>query len=59
MRKLYVADRECGNIIDEVKTIEEGKELIAKYEAEDKVNGNYEPNFYDIVDGERCSVLTH
>ena len=56
MRKLYVADRECGNIIDEVSTIEEGKELIEKYEAEDKANGNYTPNFYDIVDGDRCSV---
>ena len=53
----YVSDKETGTFIEEVKTIEEGKELIVKYEEADKAEGTYEEDFYDIVDEEHCSVL--
>lgn len=56
MKKLFVADREAGNIIEEVKSIEEGKALIAKYEEQDKADGTYEENFYNIVDEEHNTV---
>ena len=57
MRKLYIADKETGTFIEEVKTIEEGKKLIEHYEETDKVDGTYTENFYDLVDEEHCSVL--
>lgn len=54
---LYTSNRATGSIIDKVETISEGKMLIALYEKEDKRNGNYQPNFYDLIDINRTSVL--
>ena len=48
--KIYTADRETGTCIEEVKTIQEGYDLIAEYEKSDKEDGIYKPDFYDIVD---------
>lgn len=48
--KIFVADREAGNIIEEVRTIKKGLEMIEEYEREDKKEGNYTPNFYNLVD---------
>ena len=55
--KLYVADKETGTFIDEVESIDEGLKLIDQYEAIDQQEGNYSPNFYDIVDEEHVSQL--
>lgn len=55
--KLYTANRETGTFIEEVKTAEEGKKLIEKYEAADKAEGTYEENFYDVVDENHASVI--
>ena len=57
MKKYYVADRETGTLIEEVKSIKEGKKLIAEFEEADKEENIYQPNFYDVVDFNRCSVL--
>ena len=54
--KIYTADREAGNKIEEFSTIEEAKEAIAAYEEEDKKDGTYTPNFYDIVN-ENCESI--
>ena len=54
--KIYVSNRETGTFIEEVATIEAGKNLIKEYEADDKKNGIYEPDFYDIVDDEHISL---
>lgn len=54
--KIYVANRETGMFIDEVSTIKGAKKLIADYERIDKANDDYEPNFYDIVDENHCSI---
>lgn len=48
--RLYTADREAGNFIEEVKNIEEGMAKIAEYEESDKKNGTYTPNFYEVED---------
>lgn len=54
--RVFVACRETGDIIEEIKgmeideAIEKGLGIIADYEEEDKLTGDYEPNFYDIVD---------
>lgn len=47
--KLYTACRETGDFIEKVSSIQEGKELIKGYEEIDKNEGNYEDNFYAIV----------
>lgn len=54
---LYTANKETGDFIEKVGSIEEGKKLIAKYEKSDKTEGIYEEDFYDIVDQNHCSVL--
>lgn len=56
-QKIYVADKETGTIIEEVASIKEGLKLIEKYEKKDKKEGIYTPNFYDIVNSDRCSLL--
>lgn len=48
----YTQDREAGNIIDCFETYEEAIDAISKYEEEDKINGDYTPNFYEIKKGE-------
>jgi len=57
-QKIYVADKEAGNIIEEVASIEEGLKLIEKYEEEDKKEGTYQPDFYDVVDEDRRSLTS-
>lgn len=47
--KLYTADRKTGTIIEEVKSVEAGIELIKEYEEDDKNNDWYEPDYYEIV----------
>lgn len=54
--KYYTADRETGTFIDAFDTIEEARAAIEKYEADDKVEGIYEKDFYSIVDEEHCTV---
>jgi len=47
-----IRDREAGNIIEECATIEEAKTTLAAYEEEDRKDGCYEPDFYEIVEVE-------
>lgn len=54
---IYTACRETGVLIDAFKTVKEALEEIERYEIIDKKDGVYEPNFYDVVDEERCSLL--
>ena len=55
--KLYTACRETGTFIDSVETIDQGLRFIDIYEWEDKANNQYEPDFYDVVDDNHCSVI--
>ena len=54
--KLYTADRETGTFIEEIESIAEGLALIAEYEAQDKKDGTYTEDFYDIVNESHESV---
>lgn len=47
--KLYTACRETGDFIEKVNSIQEGKELIKKYEEIDRNEDSYEDNFYAVV----------
>lgn len=45
-----IQDREAGNVIDEFNSYTEAEEALSRYEEEDQANGDYEPNFYEIVE---------
>lgn len=54
--KMYTADRETGTFIEEIDSIAEGLKLIEEYEEEDKKEGTYTEDFYDIVYENHVSV---
>ncbi len=43
-----IRDREAGNIIDKFSTYEEAQQALNQYEKEDKEDGIYTPDFYEI-----------
>lgn len=45
----WVIDRESGNLIEQVYSIEEGQDLIMEYEEQDKEDGVYVADFYEVV----------
>lgn len=54
--KIFTADREYGNIIDCFEKIEDAMNAIKAYEEEDRENGDYTPDFYDVIDENNCSL---
>lgn len=54
--KYYTSDRETGTIIEEFNSYEEALDAISDYEQEDKNNGDYEENFYSVVDESHCTI---
>lgn len=54
---LYTASRETGDLIEKVDTIKNGLNKIKEYEKDDKKDGIYEPNFYDIVNEKHESQM--
>lgn len=47
--KYYVRDREAGNIIEECANLKQAKELVKQYESDDKKDGIFTPDFYEII----------
>lgn len=47
---IVVRDREAGNVIEIVESIEAGKKLIEKYEKDDQKEGIFERNFYEVAE---------
>ena len=47
---IVVRNRECGNVIEEVLDFDEGREVIERFEAEDKAEGTYTPDFYEVAE---------
>ena len=52
MNKFRIRDREAGNTLVPCSTREEAERTLAKFEEEDKREGIYTPDFYEIVEGE-------
>lgn len=49
--KMYVTrDREAGNEIERFSTRKEAEAAIVEYEIEDKANGTYEEDFYEVAE---------
>jgi len=55
--KIYTANRETGDLIEEAETIDMAKAMIRFYEDEDERNGMFEPNFYDVVNENHESLI--
>ena len=55
--KIVIRDREAGNVITEFDTVEEAKKELEKYEAQDKKDGVYVEDFYEIYDLDTHTVL--
>lgn len=55
----HVAVRETGEFIINVRNINQGVKVIEMLETEDDINGEYEPNWYDIVDDNHISLLLY
>ena len=47
---IVVRDREAGNVITPVNDRQEGEMLIKLYEADDYIEGCYEPDFYEVAE---------
>lgn len=52
MKKFIIRDKETGTEIDIFNTIEEAKAELESYEQEDKKDGIYTEDFYEIVEEE-------
>lgn len=53
----YTANKETGMFIDKFETVTEALNAIRQYETDDKAEGLYEPDWYDVVDERHCSVM--
>ena len=49
MTTYSIQSRETGDIIESNLTKKDAKELVEKYELQDREDGIFEPNFYEIV----------
>lgn len=47
--KYIIRDKEAGNVIAEFNTLNEAEQKLREYEEEDKQDGIYEPDFYEII----------
>lgn len=56
--RYIIRDRETGRgEIEAFATIEEAKKKIEEYEEQDKADGTYEENFYEIYDTEKEEII--
>jgi len=56
MKTYRLEIREIGEVIDVYTTYEEAKKQLEEYEQEDKDNGDYEENFYNIIEEGRFYI---
>jgi len=52
-----IRDRETGTLIDEFATVEEARVELQKYEEQDKADGTYEEDFYELIELEDLSDM--
>ena len=48
IKPFVTRDREAGNVIDEFADLDDAKAAVESYEDEDRKNGDYTENFYEI-----------
>lgn len=57
MKRYVTRESVAGNVIEWFNTIEEAKKAIHKYEEEDKRDGYFEPDFYEIYDNVKEEII--
>ncbi len=57
MKEIWTADREAGNKIEKFDSIEQALAAIDCYESDDRKEGIYTTDFYDVVDQDGISLL--
>lgn len=57
MKKFYIANRETGTIINYATSFKQALLLLKEYEDDDKNEGIFEENFYDILDENKNTML--
>lgn len=55
--RYIIRDREAGNEIEWCSSIEEAKNIIAKWEEEDIREGIFTPDFYEIYDSKTEEII--
>ena len=55
--KIYTADKETGTFIEEFDSIKKANDAIERYEVEDKKEGIFKPDFYDVVNENHESIM--
>lgn len=55
--KYVIRDREAGNKIGLFDTLEEARKALAEFEEEDKKDGVYVADFYEIYDRENEKTI--
>lgn len=50
MATYTIQDKEAGNVIETGLTLDEAKATLEKFENDDKKEGSYTPDFYEIVE---------
>ena len=56
-KRIYTADRETGTFIEECSSVQDVLARIAGYEEQDRSDGSYEEDFYDVVDENHCTLI--
>lgn len=49
-QKYIIRDREAGNVIATFSSKDEACNELSKYEEQDKIDGTYTPDFYEIIE---------
>lgn len=52
MKKYIIRDREAGNEITYFFNLTDAQRMLEAFEEEDKADGTYTPDFYEIVEEE-------
>lgn len=55
--KYWTRDREAGNKIECFETLEEAQNAIKAYEEQDKNDGTFEDDFYEIYDEQEERII--
>ena len=53
----FTRNRESGDLIDYFETLPEAERAIEIYEKQDKKDGTFKPNFYEIYDIENQEII--
>lgn len=56
-KKIYTADRETGTVIEECGSVQDALARITDYEEQDRLDGSYEEDFYDVIDENHCTLI--